>query len=172
MSIMTRSAALFWGWSVPDDVACYVKGPRLAERGWRTVTWDEVLHNRRQRQAEHLRHIRQIESSLWYLLRVKYYDMFLMGGWAAELLRYQNYTWIDRDARGLKNQLMEAFPLLLPGISDWTMWQQAFARTYCRGTFDGQPVGYHLIRLDKYFNLEAIHKEKTGCPRHEKKTEC
>ena len=154
-SIATRSAIIHWRSMlgnpepVTPDLAFVVDG--------RVVTWGEVHENRRKRQAERLRRIRE---AYWpdraYRLTVAYFDMPLMGGWQAMINdlhgRHSLHSaWIDRDRRYLVSQLMALFPLILPfgGESEqWDRWKPTFAQQFKRRTQDGEPVGVAYLWWD------------------------
>jgi hypothetical protein len=118
------------------DLACIVNG--------KVVTWADVMRNRRARQARELEWRRRDHTGRWRALRlsVRYYDMFIMGGWHAYLHAAGGYEyWLRYDR--YKEELMALLPLLPPLLpaDDWHAWLKLFARAYRVGTADRRPRG-------------------------------
>jgi len=143
-SIITRSALMTWGKTVPPPELAYVVDGQM-------VTWAQVMARRRQHQAELLRQKRHAISQRAYVLRVAYFDQSLMGGWQAMMDDWRGRhhgIWIDRDCTRLRAPLMRCFPLLLAvGSEDeqWRCWKPEFARCFRRRDQDRQPLGVGFV---------------------------
>lgn len=152
MTIMTRSALVYWGHNPAPDVALVL----IDDRGRHVVTWADVMRMRRERQQEQLRRKRCVVEWRAYKLWVAYFDQPLMGGWQALLedWRGRPYSeWIDRDRSWLRPMLMKLFPLV-PDVgtenTQWGEWKPAFAEQFERRRQDGRPLGVACLWWDQY----------------------
>jgi hypothetical protein len=151
-TIINRKALVHYGHCPESQVAYLI---RDAWHGDRTVTWAEVMAERRERQARILSQRRCVGADLGRAVRlwVAYFDQDLMGGWQAFLDDYRGRSsrlWIDRDSRyDVRPLVMRLFPLTLFG---WEEWKVAFAAAYRKRRKAGRPVGvaYLWQRGGKY----------------------
>lgn len=135
-TLITRSFIVNMGGTPPPDLAYVLNG--------RVVTWAEVMVNRRARQARELEWRRRDHRGRWRPLRlsVRYYDMFIMGGWHGYLHGAAGFEhWLRYDR--YKAELMKLIPLLPPLLpaDDWGAWLKLFARAYQTGVADRKPCG-------------------------------
>lgn len=148
-TIITRSAAVFHGMPIADDVASIVYEYDQAEPQF--VTWADVMADRRERQAARLDRKRNAGVVRWRAVRlwVAYYDQWLMGGWQAFVDDYRNRcAWIDRNRKYLKETLMSLFPLVLPIGDQWSQWKIEFANRYRRRRHHRKPLGVQMLWHD------------------------
>lgn len=136
MTIITASAAAFWGRPLPAGVACVERD----HRGERAVTYAELGREKRERQARRLAAKREVRAWRAVRLWVAYFDQSLMGGWHAfveglDLPR----VWVDRDRRHWEETLTRLYPVTL--FAGWEDWKEAFARAHRAGTQDRRPLG-------------------------------
>ena len=143
-AIIHRGALVFHGHNPAPDVAMIVSD----HLGRHVITLEEVMEKRRERQRWRLENNRRGEEE-WraWRLYVAYFDQDMFGGWQAMLDNFKgpqswDSTWIDRDAKGLKEPLMQMFPFL---VTDWWEWKPLFAKQYERRRQDGQPVGVRYL---------------------------
>lgn len=141
IALMTRSAAEFWGIKIPDDAACLVKKSNASPL-WESVAWNEVLEERRRKQARILAFKREHSTLRAVRVSVRWFEIEVYGGWHAYIdgVDFSKW-WRDEDER-----LMELFPMPQPSLfvnrwNRWREWMEWFARTYKRGTFDKHPRG-------------------------------
>lgn len=138
---------------LPPDLAYRVHDGRE----YRTVTWAEVMQERRRRQAERLAVKRGERDPVprAHKLWVAYFDQEFFGGWQAMVgdFRGRGYeVWIDRDCTWMQKHLMRLLPLVLPLWDDWQqwdLWKQAFAQQFERRRQHGHPLGVALIWWDR-----------------------
>jgi len=135
-AIIDRSALIFHGHTVPNDLAYVVSD----HAGRRIVTWADVMRDRRERQRRRLELKRHAEPWRAVKLWVAYFDQCIFSGWQAfiEDWRGSGYrTWIDRDRPLWKPAVMELFPM----SRDWEDWKPQFARAYQRRRHHRRPLG-------------------------------
>lgn len=137
-AIMTRSFAKTWGLNFPPDAAYLIKSGGSSS-SWQSVTWNQVMEDRRERQAWRL--ARKRESSTLRAIRVsvRYFKTIVYGGWHTYIDGVGFSKWVRSDDK----RLMELFPMPAPSLfgNAWQEWMKWFARTYRRGTFNGKPRG-------------------------------
>ncbi len=145
-AIIMRSALVFHGHKPAPDVHSVVIDRRGGER--RIVTWDDVMRDRRDRQARIIENKRRVHPWRAYRLWVAYFDQWLMGGWHAFLDDFRGNhfgRWIERSPGPGTASLMRLFPAGLSlGDTDrekWERWKPAFAAQYQRGAQNGKPRG-------------------------------
>lgn len=138
---MTRSFAENFGLSFPPNAAYLIKrgGPSAS---WQSVTWAEILEERRKKQARVLKYKRAHPKMRAVLVSVRGRHTYIEGiGGFSEWLRGGSDRWKELSETQLR--LMEMFPMPQRSLFDvtWKEWVFWFARTYKRGTFNGQPRG-------------------------------
>lgn len=141
-TIITRSALVFHGHNPPPNVASVVI--ELGVR--RTITWDDVMRERRERQASILARRRDVGGDEWAATKlwVAYFGQNLMGGWQAFLDSRNYHVWIDRDGKLYKDRLMAIFQApkhLFHQWNEWETWKEWFAKTFRRRTQCRKPLG-------------------------------
>jgi hypothetical protein len=141
-TILTRKGIEHWsGRKLAPNVAMIVDGE--------TVTWDQVMEHRRERQRMVL--VRKREAESWRAVRVMvaHYGSGLMGGWQTMLNWIGRSCWVERDGKDFRQQLISLFPVecLLWGPLDlqWLTWKMEFARMHKRRKQCGHAVGVAFL---------------------------
>jgi len=144
VTIIMRSALVFHGHEVPDDLAlveCKYPGHR------RIVTWHELHARRRDRQAWILERKRYCEPLRAVRLLVAFFDQTFYAGWHAFIEdAYGHSHWINRSSSSMPP--IDLFPVCLPlgsASEQWQLWMPAFAETHRRGTHHGRPRGVAFL---------------------------
>ena len=168
---MSRAAALSFGkllhgiesLSWPDDAAAKVSD---GHGGARFKTWDEVMVDRRKRQAEELRNKRRSyeKESRWVRLWAAFNPHWCYHGWFLCLNEMGSTE--NQGIRGVNDSMRAAL-----GISqmDDDEWIQEFAVKFSRKIdFNGYPRGSVLLKVcgdgNQLNEILAIHPhEKREC---------
>jgi hypothetical protein len=119
----TRSAAEFWGWNWPDNIACM--------RAGKYITYAQLKQEKLEKQKRQLEQKRCIEMrKVAVLVWVFYNSNWIFGGWWTCI--YNREFEITVDFRGtdyLVEPVMKAFPLgFLPFYEMYYDWMPAFAK--------------------------------------------
>lgn len=150
-TIIMRSALIAHGHNPPPDVARI----EIDHTGRRVITWDDVMRDRRERQAAKLA-VKRAPAPAYrpHRVWVAWFGTGLMGGWQAFIgdHRGNNWdVWIDRDRRWLIPDLLNLFPLAaMLGDENrrWETWKEAFSRVCRRGSHLGRPRGCAFVWWD------------------------
>lgn len=124
-TVITKSAAEYWGWAWPADVSHTING--------QPVTFKQLKSDRIEQQRSHLEELLRITSRF----RPAYiWTFFVSGpfysGWHLYLRTIKDSWWI-RDCDEFALTIMRHYPCgLFPIPENFYAWKKAFAETYTR----------------------------------------
>lgn len=155
---MSRSFAETMGFDWPPNVAAVVDGE--------PVTWDQVMANRRARQAQQLADKRHAAPSPVVPCYVWTFKVpgWLYGGWHCYIVTLHEQIGVTfRNPFGgdIALSIMEAEPLgLMPMAINFTRWMQALARRRPRHhPRDPRPAGSLIGWYDRVARRFALTRE-------------